>query len=75
MPKDTIFAVYEDILKDLYGIWKSRMSKCLLCSCFLARLTMLSQKDGGSHLYHIPLFAWSLLNKPITNQQNLNDID
>ena len=27
IPKDTIFAVYEDIAKDLYGIWKSQMSK------------------------------------------------
>ena len=24
---DTIFAVYEDIPKDLYGIWKSQISK------------------------------------------------
>ena len=27
MLKDTIFAVYEDIPKDLYDIWKSQMSK------------------------------------------------
>ena len=81
MPKDTIFAVYEDIPKDLYGIWKSQMSKqkaakkgskCFLCSCLLARHTVLSQKDGGSHLHHIPFplclwLVWSLLNKPITN--------